>query len=197
MARQFINRKTLKDDITAGVVLGIESVPDGMAAGLLALVNPIYGLYGYMVGTITGAFFTGSVYMAVQATGAMALVVASVPQVRIGENADVSLFMLAILTGLIMLGAGLLKLGSMVRFVPNAVMTGFINVVAVLIILGQLDDFTGYSSSGPNKLFKAVDLLFHLNQSDYSFTKERKINHDPQKITQITVRVWGAGASHR
>ena len=60
-----------------------------------------------------------------------------------GENADVSLFMLAILTGLIMLAAGLLKLGSMVRFVPNAVMTGFINAVAVLIILGQLDDFTG------------------------------------------------------
>jgi len=164
MTRQFINRRTLKDDITAGVVLGVESVPDGMAAGLLALVNPIYGLYGYMVGTITGAFFTGSVYMAVQATGAMALVVASVPEVRVGENADVSLFMLAILTGLIMLGAGLFKLGSMVRFVPNAVMTGFINAVAVLIILGQLDDFTGYKSTGPNKLFKAVDLLFHLNQ---------------------------------
>ena len=164
MSRQFIDRRTLKDDITAGLVLGIESVPDGMAAGLLALVNPIYGLYGYMVGTFTGAFFTSSVYMAVQATGAMALVVASVPQVRIGPSADASLFMLAILTGLVMLGAGLLKLGSMVRFVPNAVMVGFINAVAVLIILGQLDDFTGYSSSGPNKLFKAVDLTFNLNQ---------------------------------
>jgi SulP family sulfate permease len=46
MARQFINRRTLKDDITAGLVLGVESVPDGMAAGLLALVSPVYGLYG-------------------------------------------------------------------------------------------------------------------------------------------------------
>ncbi|MEJ2710445.1 MAG: SulP family inorganic anion transporter, partial [Anaerolineales bacterium] len=122
MARQFINPRTLKDDLTAGLVLGIESVPDGMAAGLLALVNPVYGLYGYMVGTFTGAFFTSSVYMAVQATGAMALVVASVPQVQMGDHADASLFMLAILTGLVMLAAGLLKFGSMVRFVPNAVM---------------------------------------------------------------------------
>jgi SulP family sulfate permease len=164
MARQFINPRNLKDDITAGVVLGIESVPDGMAAGLLALVNPVYGLYGYMVGTFTGAFFTSSVYMAVQATGAMALVVASVPQVRVGPNADASLFMLAILTGLIMLTAGLLKLGSMVRFVPNAVMTGFINAVAVLIILGQLDDFTGYSSTGPNRIIRTLDLFLNLNQ---------------------------------
>jgi len=164
MARQFINPKTLKDDITAGVVLGIESVPDGMAAGLLALVNPIYGLYGYMMGTFTGAFFTSSVFMTVQATGAMALVVASVPQVRGGENADGALFSLAILTGIIMLVAGLFKLGSMLRFVPNSVMTGFINAVAVLIILGQLDDFTGYSSRGPNKLFKAFDLMLNLDQ---------------------------------
>ena len=164
MARQFINPKTLKDDITAGAVLGIESVPDGMAAGLLALVNPVYGLYGYMVGTFTGAFFTSSVYMAVQATGAMALVVASVPQVHAGPNADESLFMLAILTGLIMLAAGLLKLGSMVRFVPNAVMTGFINAVAVLIILGQLDDFTGYSTTGPNRIMRTLDLFGNLDQ---------------------------------
>ena len=155
MARQFINPKTLKNDITAGLVLGVESVPDGLAAGLLAAVNPIYGLYGYMMGTFSGAFFTSSVFMAVQATSAMALIVASVLQVHQGDNADAALFALAILTGLVMLAAGLLKLGSMLRFVPNAVMTGFINAVAVLIILGQLDDFTGYSSAGANKLHGA------------------------------------------
>ena len=68
MARQFINPKTLKNDITAGLVLGIESVPDGLAQGLLAAVNPIYGLYAYMMGTFSGAFFTSSVFMAIQAT---------------------------------------------------------------------------------------------------------------------------------
>ncbi len=63
-----------------------------------------------------------------------------------------------------MLAAGLLKLGSLVRFVPNAVMTGFVNAVAILIILGQLDDFTGYGTTGANRIFRTWDLLQNLNQ---------------------------------
>ena len=71
--RSLFRSKTLKSDAVAGVVLGVESVPDGLAGGLLAGVNPVYGLYGYMVGTVTGALFTSSSFMAVQATGAMAM----------------------------------------------------------------------------------------------------------------------------
>lgn len=166
MLRQFFNPRTLKDDLSAGVVLGITSVPDGLAQGVLALVNPIYGLYAYMVGTFSGAFVTGSVFMCVQATGAMSLIVASVPQVTSGEHAEASLFALSMLTGLFMLAAGLAKLGSLARYVSNAVMVGFINAVAVLIILGQLSAITGYNSSGPNKVAQAVDLLRNLDQVD-------------------------------
>lgn len=166
MKRQFFNPQTIGEDLSAGLVLGIESIPDGMASGLLAAVNPIYGVYGYMTGVFTGAFFTSSVFMSVQATGAMALVVASVPQISNAQDPNTMLFALAILTGIIMLAAGLLKLGSMIRFVPNSVMVGFINAVAVLIILGQLDDFTGYSSTGGNKVAKAINLTFNLDQVD-------------------------------
>ena len=165
MSRYFFDRKTLKDDVIAGLVLGIESVPDGLAQGLLAAINPVYGLYAYMMGTFSGAFFTSSVFMAIQATSAMSLIVASVPQVHVGDNADGALFALAMLTGIVMLTAGLLKLGGMLRFVPNAVMVGFINAVAVLIILGQLGDFTGYDASGPNKVAQTIDLLRNLDQS--------------------------------
>jgi SulP family sulfate permease len=63
-----------------------------------------------------------------------------------------------------MLAAGLFKLGSLVRFVPNAVMTGFVNAVALLIILGQLDDFTGFSTTGANRIFRTWDLLQNLDQ---------------------------------
>ncbi|MBK8989215.1 MAG: SulP family inorganic anion transporter [Chloroflexi bacterium] len=163
--RQFINRHTITEDLTAGLVLGIQSIPDGLANGLLALINPIYGLYGYMMGTFSGAFFTSSAFMSIQATSAMALVVASVPQVTEGRSPNAPLFTLAILTGLLMLLAGLFKLGSLVRFVPNAVMTGFVNAVALLIILGQLDDFTGYSSVGANRIVRTLDLLGHLDQA--------------------------------
>jgi SulP family sulfate permease len=165
-SRHYFNLQTIREDLSAGLVLGIESIPDGMASGLLAAVNPIYGVYGYMVGVTTGALFTSSVFMAVQATGAMSLVVASVPQVALAPDPNTTLFALAILTGILMAVAGLLKLGSLIRFVPNSVMVGFINAVAVLIILGQLDDFTGYSSIGANKVGKAINLFFNLDQVD-------------------------------
>ncbi len=135
-----------------------------MANGLLAMVNPVYGLYGYMTGIFGGAFFTSSVFMSIQATGAMALIIASVPQVTEAPEPNTALFALAILTGLIMLGAGLLKLGSLVRFVPHSVMIGFVNAVAVLIVLGQLDDFTGYESVGANRVTRTIDLWRNMEQ---------------------------------
>lgn len=164
IAKGFINPRTLTADIKAGLVLGIESVPDGLAQGFLAFVNPVFGLYGYMMGTFTGAFFTSSTYITIQATGAMALVVASVPQTQHPGYGDQAMFTLAILTGIIMLLAGLFKLGSLIRFVPNAVMTGFVNAVALLIVLGQLSDFTGYRAVGANKIMQTVNLFFNMDQ---------------------------------
>ncbi len=157
--RSLTGRDTLRDDAVAGLVLGVESVPDGLAGGLLAAVNPVWGLYGYMVGTFTGALFTSSVFMAVQATGAMAIVVADVAAVHTSEDPDRALWTLAVLTGVAMLAAGLLKLGSMLRFVSNAVMVGFINAVGVNIILGQVENFSGYASDAGNRVFRAIDTL--------------------------------------
>lgn len=160
--RSAFSRKTAGKDLSAGLVLGLESVPDGLAAGLLAGVNPVAGLYGYLVGTAAGAFATSSVFMSVQATGAMAVVIADVPQVREGPDAGAALFTLAVLTGVVMLLVGVLRAGSLVRFVPNAVLTGFVNAVAVNIVLGQLTNFTGYAGQGPNRLARTVDTLAHL-----------------------------------
>ncbi|MGB9632335.1 MAG: SulP family inorganic anion transporter, partial [Chloroflexaceae bacterium] len=164
LRRQYFNRATVREDLSAGLVLGIQSIPDGLASGLLALVNPVYGLYSYMTGVITGALFTSSVFMSVQATSAMALIIASVPEVTRAADPNVPLFTLTVLTGLIMLVAGLFRLGRLVRFVPNSVMVGFVNAVALLIILGQLDTFTGYSSSGANRVVRTFDLLRNLDR---------------------------------
>ena len=73
-----VRRDTQRKDAVAGLVLGVESVPDGLAAGLLAGVSPLLGLYAYLFGTIGGSFFTSSAFMAVQATEAMAIVIAGV-----------------------------------------------------------------------------------------------------------------------
>jgi SulP family sulfate permease len=164
--RGLFRRDTLGSDAVAGLTLGVESVPDGLAGGLLAGVNPVYGLYGYMYGTFSGALATSSEFMAVQATGAMAIIVADVGVVHSGDDPDRALFTLAVLTGIVMIGAGLLKLGSVLRFVSNAVMVGFISAVGVNIVLGQLDNFTGYAAEGGNRLARALDLVLNLGSVD-------------------------------
>src|SRR5512136_2631338 len=75
-----------------------------------------------------------------------------------------ALAVLVLLVGVIQLLAGLFRLGFVIRFVSNAVMTGFLNGIAVLIILGQLGDLTGYRSAFSNNVFRAVDLLLNLGQ---------------------------------
>ena len=164
--RSLLNRSTLKDDAMAGVVLGIESVPDGLASGLLAGVNPVAGLYAYLYGTFSASFFTSTTFMAVQGTGAMAIIVADVGAVHSGDDPARLLFTLSILTGVVMVIAGYLKLGSMLRFVPTAVMTGFIAAVGINIVLGQLGDFTGYDASGSNRIARTVDLILHFWKID-------------------------------
>ena len=161
-----IRRDTLREDGVAGLVLGVQSVPDGLATGLLAGVNPLAGLYAYMVGTFTGALVTSSSFMAIQGTGAMAMIVADVPGLHGSADAERALVTLSILTGVIMLAAGLLKLGGLLRFVSNAVMVGFINAVGVNIVLGQLANFTGYDADGGNRVIRAVNTLTSPGQLD-------------------------------
>jgi sulfate permease, SulP family len=165
LTRRFrIHRETLRDDAVAGLVLGVESVPDGLAAGLLAGVNPLSGLYAYMFGTLSGAVATSSSFMAVQATGAMAVIISDVPSVHKSSDPTQALLTLAMLTGVIMIIVGLLKLGSALRFVSNAVMVGFISAVGVNIVLGQLANFTGYKAAGANRVVRAINTLIHPGQ---------------------------------
>jgi len=161
--RKLFSRKTIGKDAVSGLVLGIEAVPDGLAAGLLAGLNPLSGLYAYLFGMVGATFFTSSTLMAVQATGAMALIVAD-SDLQSLPDPDRALFTLAIMTGIVMIVAGLLGGGRLVRFVPTAVMTGFITAVGVNIILGQLSNFTGFASEGVNRLTKLFDLLVHVPQ---------------------------------
>ena len=165
MSRHYFNPKTIVSDTIAGFTLGIESIPDAMASALLAAVNPIQGVYAVMLSTPVGALFASSVFMSVQTTSAMSLIVASVPQVR-GEDGIAALLALAIVTGILMVVFGLLKFGSLLRFVPHSVMTGFLNGIAILIILGQLGNLTGYDTQGGNKIAQTVDLFRNLDQVD-------------------------------
>jgi SulP family sulfate permease len=163
--RRLFRRETAKDDAMAGLVLGVESVPDGLASGLLAGVNPVWGLYGYLYGMVGGALFTSTTFMAVQATGSMSIIVADVD---LGGRDDParSLFTLSIVTGVVMVVAGLFRLGSFLRFVSNSVTTGFISAVGINIVLGQLGNFTGYDAAGSSRVARALDTVIHFWRID-------------------------------
>ena len=165
--RSLFSRKSARDDGMAGLVLGVESIPDGLASGLLAGVNPVAGLYGYMFGMVGGALFASTAFMTIQATGAMSIIVADVDLASRDDPAR-SLFTLTIVTGVVMIIAGLLRLGSFLRFVSNSVMTGFVTAVGLNIVLGQLNDFSGYEASGSNRVLRAFDLLLNLGKADWA-----------------------------
>lgn len=167
--RRSARRAAVRDDATAGVVLGIESVPAGIATGLLAGVNPVAGLYSYLFGMVGGVVFTSSAFMSVQGTSAMAMVISDVDLTAGGDPAR-SLYTLSVLTGIVMVAAGILRLGSVMRFVSRSVMTGFITAVGINIVLGQLDNLTGYDSEGDNRVVRALDLVTHIWQIDLATT---------------------------
>jgi SulP family sulfate permease len=156
----------LRHDAVAGVVLGVQSVPDGLATGLLAGVNPLSGLYGYMVGTLSGALATNSAFMAVQGTGAMAILIADVSVLNESADPTRALVTLSMMTGVLMVVAGLARLGTILRFVSNAVMVGFINAVGVNIVLGQLANLTGYAADGANRVIRAVNTVISPGRLD-------------------------------
>lgn len=149
---------TLREDAQAGLALGTVSVPDGLASGLLAGVDPVAGLYGYLYGTAAGALTTNASFMAVQGTGAMAVIVADAG-LNARDDPARALFTLSVLTGCVMIAAGMLRLGSALRFVSHSVMVGFITAVGINIVLGQLSTFTGYEAPGANRIIRAVNLL--------------------------------------
>ena len=161
-----INRQTFGKDIIAGLTAAIAGIPDGMASATLAGVNPVYGLYNLMVGTPIAAIFTSSVYMAVINASAMALVAFEALTPYSGEEQVKALVTLTLLVGLFMLAMGLLRLGWLTRFISNSVMRGFLTGIAIVIIVGQLSDFTGYAIQGENYVADVIDLLSNIAQVD-------------------------------
>ena len=164
------SKSTLVPDMVAGLTTGVADIPDAMASAILAGANPVQGLYAIMIGTPVGAFLGGSAFMTVCATSAVAI---TAGEALIGFSGDAharAISTLAVLTGLIMLFAGLLKFGRLLRFVSNSVVIGFLTGVSITIVLSQLGDFTGYSSEYSNKVVKAVDLFFHLDQINVQTT---------------------------
>jgi SulP family sulfate permease len=161
-----VSRKTIINDLISGLIMSVITAPGAVANGVLAGVNPIYGLYSMIAGTTVAAVFTSSVIMNVDSTSATALATAEGLSGVGAEEQLGYLVVLGILVGVFMLIFGLLKLGFLVRFISNAVMTGFLSGLGILTILGQVGDLTGYYSEAGNKVYRTIDTIIHFREID-------------------------------
>lgn len=121
-------RTGLAANIISGLATSLFNVPTGLAYAQLAGVNPVYGLYVGIVPVFVAALTTGTVLMISTLTSAIALATGSVLQVAGIQSGQLpqALFTITFLAGVFMFVLGLLRLGSIVNFVSNAVMTGFV-----------------------------------------------------------------------
>ncbi|WP_328478433.1 SulP family inorganic anion transporter [Actinoplanes sp. NBC_00393] len=156
-----------RQDAVSGFVTGLFSIPEGMAYASIGGFNPLLGLYSGMVPTAVGSLFSRTVLMTTTLTSAIALTSQSVLAEAGLEPDDLNnVATLTVLVGVIMVLFGLLRLGSVMSFVSNAVMTGFTTGIAVQIIAGVLGDATGYETDAHNTLAKIADSVAHVGSWD-------------------------------
>lgn len=158
--------RLLRSEATAGVAGAIGHVPDGMAASVLAGVNPYHGLYASIAGTIVGGASVSTRRMVVTTTSAAALAAGSALASVPSADRLPAMYLLTLLAGIAMVIAGIARFGRYVRFVSYSVMLGFISGVAVNIIFGQLADLTGTTAIGRTATQRGVWVLTHPGQID-------------------------------
>jgi SulP family sulfate permease len=128
----------IRGDLLAGMVVALALIPEAIAFSVIAGVDPKVGLYASFCIAVVIAFVGGRPGMISAATAAMAVLMITLVKTHGLEY----LLAATLLTGVLQIGAGYLKLGSLMRFVSRSVVTGFVNALAILIFMAQLPELT-------------------------------------------------------
>ncbi|MFE6893908.1 SulP family inorganic anion transporter [Streptomyces sp. NPDC057694] len=173
--------KPKPSDVGSGFVTGLFSIPEGMAYAAIAGFNPVAGLYAGVVPAIVGSLTSRTVLMVTTLTSAIALTSQSVlSDAGLDPKNAGNIATLTIMAGIVMLLMAVLRLGAVMSFVSNAVMTGFSTGIALQIITGVLKDATGYQTQGHNRLYQLGDWLAHIGQWKLAATL----------VALATIAVW-------
>ncbi|MEQ9099679.1 MAG: SulP family inorganic anion transporter [Imperialibacter sp.] len=143
---QKVNYKT---EVLSGLTVAMALVPEAVAFALIAGLSPLTGLYAAFVMGLITSIFGGRPGMISGATGAVAVVIVSL----VVSHGVEYVFATVILAGIIQLAAGFLRLGKFMRLVPHPVIFGFVNGLAIIIFMSQLDQFkdaSGHWLTGPS-----------------------------------------------
>ncbi|WP_252106906.1 MULTISPECIES: SulP family inorganic anion transporter [unclassified Halomonas] len=128
----------IKGDTLSGIVVALALIPEAIAFSIIAGVDPKVGLYASFCIAVIIAFTGGRPGMISAATGAMALLMVTL----VREHGLEYLLAATLLTGVLQIAAGYLKLAELMRFVSRSVVTGFVNALAILIFMAQLPELT-------------------------------------------------------
>ena len=128
----------IRGDLLAGIVVALALIPEAIAFSIIAGVDPKVGLYASFCIAVIIAIVGGRPGMISAATGAMALLMVTL----VKDHGLEYLLAATLLTGVIQIIAGFVKLGSLMRFVSRSVVTGFVNALAILIFMAQLPELT-------------------------------------------------------
>ena len=159
---------TLKTEVLSGLTVSLALVPEAVAFALVAGLAPLVGLYAaFIVGLVT-ALFGGRPGMISGATGALAVVMVEMTHEVVDvrglspELAAEYIFATVILMGAFQVGAGLLRWGKFIRMVPYPVMLGFVNGLAIVIGLAQLEQFRVERADGTEGWMRGAELWLSL-----------------------------------
>ena len=149
--RQEINYTT---EVLSGLTVALALVPEAVAFAFVAGLHPLTGLYAaFSIGLIT-SIFGGRPGMISGATGAIAIVIVALAKMHGVEY----IFATVVLAGLIQMVAGFLKLGKFIRLVPQPVMFGFVNGLAIVIFMAQLGSFKTLNAVGESIWMQGASL---------------------------------------
>ncbi|MED4306119.1 SulP family inorganic anion transporter [Bacillus licheniformis] len=132
----------VRGDILSGIVVALALIPEAIAFSIIAGVDPMVGLYASFCIAVVISFTGGRPAMISAATGAMALLMGTL----VRDHGLDYLFAATILTGIIQLIFGVLKIARFMKFIPRSVMVGFVNALAILIFMAQVPHFVGVSN---------------------------------------------------
>ncbi len=149
------SKEKLIKDIIAGIIVAIIALPLSIALALASGVGPQEGIYTAIVAGFIISFLGGSTVQIAGPTAAFATIVAGI----VAKNGMDGLVVATVLAGIFLILMGVFKLGSLIKYIPYTITTGFTAGIAVTILIGQLKDFFGLTYAGGEKPIEAIEKL--------------------------------------
>ena len=152
-------------DIVAGIIVAIIALPLSIDLALASGVTPEKGIYTAIIAGFLISFFGGSRVQISGPTAAFATIVAGI----VAKNGMDGLIVATIMAGIILIIMGLLKLGSLIKFIPYTITTGFTSGIAITIVVGQIKSFLGLTTDPSVNAIETVEKIEVLSPEDLTF----------------------------